>query len=296
MLPRTSAGEAASEAAVATEVADPDAAAPSTPGESGAAARPKGETTHEKPRGPPLTDTEALEQLADIGNGCCVVTLRWAPARASLPPRGGCQGMLACAHCLRLGLQVRLARCTGNGISNGIVVVPGDAAVQIHAARGHRMRRDEEAAAVGLPTGGRVEGALAAAAPLALSCWRGRASLNILVAKPECATLADKLRLAVAAHAPSPVSALNPHAQVRHPDICGRLGRTQRLCRRQLRLSAASSGRPRTRACRSYSALLHVVKSGYGGGIMRVSLLRAILRGMPFEYKSTCDVEVGCRQ
>lgn len=74
--------------------------------------------------------------------------------------------------------------------------------------------RDDEAVGLGLPTGSRVEGALSAAAPLALSCWRGRASLNILVAKPECATLADKLRLAIAAHTTPPVSALNPNAQV----------------------------------------------------------------------------------
>jgi hypothetical protein len=44
--------------------------------------------------------------------------------------------------------------------------------------------------------GGEAEGALAAAAPLALACWRGRASLNILVAKPDCAQLAEKLRYA----------------------------------------------------------------------------------------------------
>ena len=42
---------------------------------------------------------------------------------------------------------------------------------------------------MGLPSGGQAEGALSAAAPLALSCWRGRLSLNILVAKPECAQL-----------------------------------------------------------------------------------------------------------
>lgn len=58
------------------------------------------------------------------------------------------------------------------------------------------FNRDEEANALGLPAVGATEGALAAAAPLALSCWRGRASLNILVAKPECTQLAEKLRFA----------------------------------------------------------------------------------------------------
>lgn len=57
--------------------------------------------------------------------------------------------------------------------------------------------RQEEAESLGLPAeGGEAEGALAAAAPLALACWRGRASLNILVAKPDCAQLAEKLRYA----------------------------------------------------------------------------------------------------
>lgn len=36
----------------------------------------KGEPTAEKPRGPPLDDEATLAQLADIGNGCCVATLR----------------------------------------------------------------------------------------------------------------------------------------------------------------------------------------------------------------------------
>ena len=108
-------------------MAAPDAAAPATPGESGAATKPKGETTHEKPRGPPLTDTEALEQLAVVGNGCCVVTLRWAPPCPSLAPRGGCLGRLV----RRLERhRVRLARCIGNGISTGTAIVQGGAAVQ----------------------------------------------------------------------------------------------------------------------------------------------------------------------
>ncbi|KAK9821102.1 hypothetical protein WJX81_004428 [Elliptochloris bilobata] len=46
-----------------------------------------------------------------------------------------------------------------------------------------------------------VPGAVAAHAPLAMACWRGRASLSVLVAKAECALLADKLGIAMAARA-----------------------------------------------------------------------------------------------
>lgn len=58
--------------------------------------------------------------------------------------------------------------------------------------------RQEEAESLGLPTADAegAEGGLAAAAPLALSCWRGCASLKILVAKPDCEQLAEKLRFA----------------------------------------------------------------------------------------------------
>jgi hypothetical protein len=35
-------------------------------------------------------------------------------------------------------------------------------------------------------------------APLAIACWRGRASINLLVNKAEAALLADKLKYALA--------------------------------------------------------------------------------------------------
>ncbi|KAK9905535.1 hypothetical protein WJX75_001721 [Coccomyxa subellipsoidea] len=58
--------------------------------------------------------------------------------------------------------------------------------------------RNEEAAALGFSAAdGVAEGALAAHAPLAISCWRGRASVNHMVARPEAAQLAEKLRAAL---------------------------------------------------------------------------------------------------
>lgn len=61
--------------------------------------------------------------------------------------------------------------------------------------------RDEDAAALGFATGSETEGALAAAAPLAISCWRGRGNLNVLVSKQECAQMAEKIREALAERA-----------------------------------------------------------------------------------------------
>lgn len=55
--------------------------------------------------------------------------------------------------------------------------------------------RAEDAAALGLSlagSGGNA-GALAAAAPLALSAWKGKASLAIMVDRSECAQMADKI-------------------------------------------------------------------------------------------------------
>jgi hypothetical protein len=62
--------------------------------------------------------------------------------------------------------------------------------------------REEEAAPLGLATGSQMEGALTAAAPLAISCWRGRASINVLVSKAECAQIAEKLKAAMNVHKP----------------------------------------------------------------------------------------------
>ena len=43
-----------------------------------------------------------------------------------------------------------------------------------------------------------AEGALAVHAPLAIACWRGRASVNLLVNRAEAKQLAEKLRYAMA--------------------------------------------------------------------------------------------------
>ena len=43
-----------------------------------------------------------------------------------------------------------------------------------------------------------AEDGLAVHAPLAIACWRGRASVNLLVNKQEAKQLAEKLRYAMA--------------------------------------------------------------------------------------------------
>ncbi len=57
---------------------------------------------------------------------------------------------------------------------------------------------NEEATALGFSVASsEAEGALAVHAPMAVSCWRGRASVNHMVARPEAAQLAEKLRAAI---------------------------------------------------------------------------------------------------
>lgn len=62
------------------------------------------------------------------------------------------------------------------------------------------MFRGEDATALGvkLPDSSAAEDALAVHAPLAIACWRGRASINLLVNKAESLQLADKLKYAMA--------------------------------------------------------------------------------------------------
>ena len=118
----------------------------------------------QRPLRVPLSDAATLAQLADIQGGCCVCTLRCGPAR------GG--------H---------------------LVAAPGGAA---WSARRRAARRAGDAAALGLDAAeSMLPGTVAAHAPLAMSCWRGRGSLSVLVAKAECALLADKLGKALAARA-----------------------------------------------------------------------------------------------
>jgi hypothetical protein len=56
--------------------------------------------------------------------------------------------------------------------------------------------RDADVAALGLASDGAAEGALAVNAPVAVACWRGRGSLNVLVSRQECEQMVDRLRAA----------------------------------------------------------------------------------------------------
>ena len=58
-----------------------------------------------------------------------------------------------------------------------------------------------------------AEGGLAAAAPLAISCWRGRGSLNVLVSKQEAAQLADRILEARAKKAATAAAAVQEQQQ-----------------------------------------------------------------------------------
>jgi 16S rRNA C967 or C1407 C5-methylase (RsmB/RsmF family) len=58
--------------------------------------------------------------------------------------------------------------------------------------------RAEDVAALELAAEGDAEGGLASNAPIAIVCWRGRGTLNVLVSKQECAQMADRLEAAVA--------------------------------------------------------------------------------------------------
>jgi hypothetical protein len=68
-------GEAAAGSKGGAEAAQ---AAQQAGGGGGGGSQPKSD----KPRGPPLDDEATLAQLADIGNGCCVATLRWGRSLA----------------------------------------------------------------------------------------------------------------------------------------------------------------------------------------------------------------------
>ncbi|KAG7671388.1 hypothetical protein Ndes2526A_g02089 [Nannochloris sp. 'desiccata'] len=59
--------------------------------------------------------------------------------------------------------------------------------------------RAEDVAGLELAGEGDAEGGLASNAPIAIVCWRGRGTLNVLVSKQECAQMADRLETAVAA-------------------------------------------------------------------------------------------------
>jgi hypothetical protein len=70
--------------------------------------------------------------------------------------------------------------------------------------------RKEDAQTLGVkgPDEAAAEDALAVHAPLAIACWRGRASVNLLVNKAEAKQLAEKLRYAMTKRdAPAPHAA-----------------------------------------------------------------------------------------
>lgn len=58
--------------------------------------------------------------------------------------------------------------------------------------------RDVDIARLGMASEGTAEGALAVNAPIAVACWRGRGSLNVLVSRQECEQMVDRLRAAIA--------------------------------------------------------------------------------------------------
>lgn len=56
--------------------------------------------------------------------------------------------------------------------------------------------RDEDALRLGLPLEQKdAGGCLAAEAPLAMSCWRTRGAVSVLVSKEDCAIMLDRLEL-----------------------------------------------------------------------------------------------------
>ena len=70
--------------------------------------------------------------------------------------------------------------------------------------------RAEDVADLQLAGEGTTEGGLAANAPLAITCWRGRGNLNVLVSKQECSQMADRLKQAIAEK--NAAAAAAPHA------------------------------------------------------------------------------------
>lgn len=60
------------------------------------------------------------------------------------------------------------------------------------------FRRNEDAVALDLPRESEEESALTAAAPVAVACYRGRGTVSVLVSKPECLVIQEKLRGALA--------------------------------------------------------------------------------------------------
>jgi len=93
VTPAATAAASAAAAAADAEMSDADEPAAAAPAGDAAAAKlppaapkPKGrgEPTSEKPRGPPIDDEQTLAQLAFIGNGCCVATLRCDLLNAAL--------------------------------------------------------------------------------------------------------------------------------------------------------------------------------------------------------------------
>jgi hypothetical protein len=76
------------------------------------------------------------------------------------------------------------------------------------------LLRPHDAAALGLASEDSATGGLAANAPLAISCWRGRGCVNTLVSKQECAQMAERIQTAIAARDKAAAAAAGDAAAV----------------------------------------------------------------------------------
>ena len=144
-----------------------------------------------------LADASTLAQLESVDFGCCVATLRWvgggggglrgrAKVYAGARERRSAAG--ACGRC-SLFTAGRGGRESAAPRDDATLSNQGPLPVRPHfPPPPPRRRRDEDASALGFAVGSETEGALAAAAPLAISCWRGRGNLNVLVSKQVCCT------------------------------------------------------------------------------------------------------------
>ena len=75
-------------------------------------------------------------------------------------------------------------------------------------------RRNEDAVALDLPRESEEESPLTAAAPVAVACYRGHSTVSVLVSKPECLVIQEKLRGALARAQAAADSRVQPAAAV----------------------------------------------------------------------------------
>lgn len=188
-------GAGSADAAARAAAADADAAAPAP---SPAAAEPAA-AQHSPPKPNPnprrlttLESPESLKQMIDIKYGCCIATLKAEDAQG-----GSGEGGTPCspqqgAKVLRgtglLHLHAHMA-----GLHDSVCPCCPQPALFLLMEHAPSPLLLPPPPALGLSSGAGAEGALTAAAPIAVSCWRGRASLNVLVSKQECAQIVERL-------------------------------------------------------------------------------------------------------